>query len=646
MKKSFYGLLTICIVFFFVTVSAYAATDPLPSWNDGPSKQAVIGFVVAVTTPGSPDFMAKEERIATFDSDGTLMSEQPVYFQFLYEIYRVRILASKYPAWQTLQPFKAAMEGDLAYLAHSASPGELDLTAGTEAGRSDEETRADTAAWAAASRHPRFNRPITDLVYQPMLELLNYLRVNGFKTYVVTGTGIEFIRAWAEKTYGVPPEMIVGSSIKARYQMRDDIGSMIFEPSSNFICNGDDKPTAIHYMIGRRPIAAFGNSDSDIPMLQYATSGKGRRLGLLVHHTDDVREWAYDRGSRVGNLDKGFDEAARRGWVVVDMKKDWKVIFPFEQRENVKKHTNAEPKATDYSKSAHWLSLPVATDKKVDVFYLYPTAWKKVNATDSNICEIDNASMATGSKAAFGRQATAFETVGNIYAPYYRQADLSPVDREKVIGGIPTLDAIAAFEYYIKHYNNGRPFILAGHSQGSNVLSKLLAGYIKENPDVNARMVAAYVIGYPITAAYLADNPHLKFAEGPDDTGVIISYNTQSPDVLPGTNMVLSGMVGLVINPISWTRGEALATKDKGLGSLMPNPKTLEFLQVPQYADAKIDKTNGVLICSTADENTLYKLTGGALGLGKGVYHSFDYLFYYYNLRANAANRATKFLSK
>ena len=315
------------------TIQKTAVTsDPLPSWNDGPSKRAVIDFVAAVTIPGFPDFMAKEERIATFDSDGTLMAEQPVYFQFLYEIYRVKALASGHPEWQSRQPFKAALEGDLAYLAQTASQGELDLTAGTEAGRSDEEIRADTAAWAAASRHPRFDRPITDLVYQPMLELLNYLRVNGFKTYVVTGTEIEFVRAWAEKTYGIPPEMIVGSSNKVRYQMRDGIGSVTYEPAANFICNGDDKPTAIHYMIGRRPIAAFGNSDSDIPMLQYATSGKGRRLGLLVHHTDSEREWAYDRGSRVGKLDKGFDEAAKRGWVVVDMRKDWKVIFPFEQR--------------------------------------------------------------------------------------------------------------------------------------------------------------------------------------------------------------------------------------------------------------------------------------------------------------------------
>jgi hypothetical protein len=309
--------------------------------------------------------------------------------------------------------------------------------------------------------------------------------------------------------------------------------------------------------------------------------------------------------------------------------------------------SNTAPVATDYSQAAHWLSLP-ATVKAVDVFYLYPTAWQKVNNSDPDICDIDNPSMLKGAAAAFARQATAFETVGNIYAPYYRQADAAYVlalplaEHDAVIAGIPTLDAVAAFDYYIKHYNNGRPFILAAHSQGSNVLNNLLAGYMKENPEVYARMVAAYVVGYSVSDEYLAKNPHLKFAEGPDDTGVIISYNTQAPDVVAGTNPVVSPG-GLVINPITWTRDETLATTAEGLGSFMPDPVTKVFSQVPQYADAKIDKTNGVLICSTADENALYSLSGA---LGKGVYHSFDYPFYYYNLRENAANRTNKFLSK
>ena len=295
----------------------------------------------------------------------------------------------------------------------------------------------------------------------------------------------------------------------------------------------------------------------------------------------------------------------------------------------------------DYAQAAHWLTLPVPGLLKVDVFYFYPTAWTSKD-TDPQICSIDEPTMLTQAPAAFARQATAFDTVGNIYAPYYRQDNLSATDRLKVISGTPTSDGVAAFDYYIRHYNNGRPFILAGHSQGSNVLNNLLAEYIKDHPEILKNMIAAYVIGFPITAEYMAANPHLKFAQGPDDTGVIISYNTEAPDVLPGTNPVLSGMVGLVINPITWTREETLAPTSLGLGSYLPDPTTKAFVPVPQYADAKIDKTNGVLICSTADENALLPLTAE---LGKGVYHSFDYDFYYYNLRANAQNRVNKFLS-
>jgi hypothetical protein len=298
--------------------------------------------------------------------------------------------------------------------------------------------------------------------------------------------------------------------------------------------------------------------------------------------------------------------------------------------------------ATDYSQAAHWLTLPVPGLQPVDIFYLYPTAWTS-NDTNPQICAIDEPTMLTQAPAAFARQATVFETVGNIYAPYYRQDNLSSVDRLKDIAGIPTLDAVAAFDYYIRHYNKGRPFILAGHSQGSDVLSDLLAGYMKDHPEVLKKLIVAYVIGFPVTAEYLAANPHLKFAEGPADTGVIVSYNTQAPDVLPGTNPVLSGLVGLVINPITWTRDETLATTSQGLGSFLLNPATKAFAQMPQYADAKIDKTNGVLICSTADENALLPLTSG---LGKGVYHSFDYPFYYFNIRENAATRTAKFLNQ
>lgn len=303
--------------------------------------------------------------------------------------------------------------------------------------------------------------------------------------------------------------------------------------------------------------------------------------------------------------------------------------------------------AIDYSIATHWLSIPVVSHN-VDVFYLYPTAWQKVHDSDPNICNIDNPSMLAGSASAFGRQATAFETFANIYAPYYRQADAAYIiglplpERHALIAGIPTLDAVAAFDYYIKNFNAGRPFILAGHSQGSIVLINFLTGYLKDHPDIYARMIAAYVIGYPVTARIIEDNPHLKYAEGPDDTGVIISYNTQAPDVEPGVNPILSGAVGLVINPITWTRTETVATTAEGLGSIMPNPVTLAFEPVPQYADARVDIENGVLICTTADEDGLYELTQHALP--RGVYHSFEYPFYYFNIRANAQNRVNKYL--
>ncbi|MHB8086358.1 MAG: DUF3089 domain-containing protein [Dehalococcoidia bacterium] len=321
------------------------------------------------------------------------------------------------------------------------------------------------------------------------------------------------------------------------------------------------------------------------------------------------------------------------------------LCIPLTACKNTAPATNAVPASTatvdvDYSKPGNWLELPSAIDKKVDVFFLIPTAWKNSDPNPT-ICAIDEPSLKSEAPFYIATYASAFATVANIYAPYYRQDNLSPVDRLKVIAGIPTIDAISAFDYYIKHYNNGRPFILAGHSQGSDVLTNLLSIYMKDHPEVLKNMVAAYVIGFPVTTVYLAENPFLKFARGPDDTGVIVSYNTQAPDVAPGTNPVLSGLVGEVINPITWTRDETLATTSQGLGSYMPDPVTLKYSRVPQYADARIDQAQGVLICTTADEDALYKL---APNLGRGVYHAFDYSFYYYNLRENAANRIDKFL--
>lgn len=312
-----------------------------------------------------------------------------------------------------------------------------------------------------------------------------------------------------------------------------------------------------------------------------------------------------------------------------------------------------ETAATDYCSAENWLMLPTNTDKDVDIFYLYPTSYYKMTETDPIVCEVDNQMMRANAKLAFNRQATAFETVGNIYAPYYRQADaaiclaLSEEDKDKLLGGITKDDIFAAFDYYIENYNQGRPFILAGHSQGSNMLLYLLTEYMEEHPDVYQRMVAAYVIGYSVTEEYLADNPHLKFAQGAADTGVIISYNTQAPTI-EGKNPVLLPHA-LVINPLTWTRDATPATAEQNLGSIMLNKdgsvvldKNGEFAKINNFADATIDTEKGVLVCSTVDVNTW--APGNAV-FGKGVFHSFDYPFYYYNIRANAAQRAETFLN-
>src|SRR5664280_3812671 len=304
-----------------------------------------------------------------------------------------------------------------------------------------------------------------------------------------------------------------------------------------------------------------------------------------------------------------------------------------------KDSSNSSPQVTDYSQAAHWLSLP-ATVKNVDIFYFYPTAWTSTDPDNPHVCAIDEPTMLTGAASAYARQATAFETVGNVYAPFYRQDNNSSTDRLNVIAGIPTLDAVAAFDYYIRHFNNNRPFILAGHSQGATVLSNLLAGYMKDHPEVYSRMVAAYVIGHPITDAYLADNPHLHFATSPDDTGVIISWNTEASEVLV-TNPVLYGMVGRVINPLTWTTDETVVSNTNNLGSIKLNPDgsvakdasgAFELMVPP--CDAQIDKTKGVLICSNDDAKALSPI---------GIYHTYDIPFYYYNIRANAQNRVNKY---
>jgi hypothetical protein len=286
--------------------------------------------------------------------------------------------------------------------------------------------------------------------------------------------------------------------------------------------------------------------------------------------------------------------------------------------------------------------------KKADIFFLYGTSWHKLDKHESNICRIDNATLLAGSLDGFRQDATSFETAGNIFAPYYRQADgvhtlsLPEDKRLEIVGDIPAKDVTAAFVYYIEHFNNGRPFILAGHSQGSNVMLFLLSGYLKEHPEIYKQMIAAYAIGYPVTCDYMAENPHLKYATGPDDTGVVISFNTQSPGVLPGGNPIVTTNKGMVINPITWTRDETVASTSEGLGSNMKDTETLQFNRIPQYADAKVDNSKGVLISSSADEMELY--TKYTSHFGPGVFHSFDYPFYYFNIRKNAENRVEKFV--
>ena len=311
------------------TTSASAqAGDPLPSWNDGATKQSIVTFVSRVTTQGGPDFVPVDQRIATFDNDGTLWIEQPMYIQLAFILDRVKALAPQNPGWKTKQPFKAVLDGDMKALAASGEKGLMQLMAVTHAGMTSEDFAKIVSDWLATARDRRFKRPYTELVYQPMLELLAYLRANGFKTFIVSGGGIEFMRPWAEKVYGIPPEQVVGSSIKTRFEMRDGRPVLFRLPEINFIDDKVGKPLGINQHIGRRPLAAFGNSDGDLEMLQYTTLSGGPRFGLLVHHTDAEREYAYDRKSHFGKLDKALDAAALNKWTVVNMKTDWKKIFP------------------------------------------------------------------------------------------------------------------------------------------------------------------------------------------------------------------------------------------------------------------------------------------------------------------------------
>ena len=307
------------------------AADPLPSWNDGDAKQAIVAFVTRVTAPGGKDFVPQAERIATFDNDGTLWSEQPLYVQFVFALDRVKALAPQHSDWKTKEPFKSVLAGDVRAALASGKPALMTLLAETHSGMTTDEYETIVREWLATAKHPKTGRLYTEMAYKPMLELLAYLRANGFKTYIVSGGGIEFMRAFAEKVYGVPPEQVIGSSGKQKFELRGGKPVLVKLPELDFFDDKEGKPLAIQQYIGRRPIAAFGNSDGDLQMLQWTAAGRGPRFCLFVHHTDAEREWAYDRTSSIGHLDKGLDEAKARGWTVVDMKRDWNTIYPVQR---------------------------------------------------------------------------------------------------------------------------------------------------------------------------------------------------------------------------------------------------------------------------------------------------------------------------
>jgi phosphoglycolate phosphatase-like HAD superfamily hydrolase len=326
MKKGAMGILFAG----FAAAAAAQTVDPLPSWHDSAAKKAVYAFVARVTADGSPDFVPPAERIAAFDNDGTLWSEQPVYFQLAFALDRIKALAPQHPEWKEKEPFASLLKGNVKGVLAGGEPAVFEIMMAAHAGMTTEEFAAIVKDWIATARHPKTGRPYTEMVYQPMLELLAYLRVHGFKTFIVSGGGIEFIRPWAEKVYGIPPEQVVGSSIKTRYELRDGRPVLVRLPEMEFYDDNVGKPSGIHSRIGRRPVMAFGNSDGDHQMFQWAAAGGGARLIGIVHHTDAEREWAYDRASAIGRLDKALDEANARGWTVVSMKDDWKRIFPFD----------------------------------------------------------------------------------------------------------------------------------------------------------------------------------------------------------------------------------------------------------------------------------------------------------------------------
>ena len=327
MKQTLLTLFTFGFILVFSTLATAQSVDLLPSWNNGKTKQAIIDFVVKVTKAGSPDFVPPAERIATFDNDGTLWAEQPLYSQVLFALDRVAVLAPEHPEWKDKEPFASLLKGDVAGAFASGKDAIDEMMMATHTGMTTEEFEVIVTDWINTAKHPVTKQPYPEMVYQPMIELLDYLRANGFKTFIVSGGDNEFMRPWTEKIYGIPPEQVVGSSIKTQFELRNGKPVLVRLPERDFYNNKENKPISINTHIGRRPIAAFGNSDGDLQMLQWTTAGEGPRFALYVHHTDAEREWAYDRKSSIGHLDKGLDEAQAKGWTIVDMKQDWKVIY-------------------------------------------------------------------------------------------------------------------------------------------------------------------------------------------------------------------------------------------------------------------------------------------------------------------------------
>lgn len=324
-------VLSICTLLALVSSSAFStqshAQEPLPSWNDTATKKSIVSFVEKTTNTGSADFVPIAERIAVFDNDGTLWAEQPLYFQAIFIFDRIRELAPQHPEWTSTEPFASVLKGDVKAALAGGEHALIEMAMATHAGMTTEEFEKSVTDWISTAKHPTTDKLFTEMVYQPMLEVLAYLRANGYKTFIVSGGGIDFMRPWAERVYGIPPEQAVGSSIKAEYEVRDGKAVLIKIPEMNFIDDKEGKPVGIHQQIGRRPIMAFGNSDGDFQMLEWTTAGGGPRLGVLVHHDDAEREWAYDRDSHIGRLDRGLDEGPERGWIIVSMKQDWRSVI-------------------------------------------------------------------------------------------------------------------------------------------------------------------------------------------------------------------------------------------------------------------------------------------------------------------------------